>query len=275
MGRAEHHSGELTAIADDPAVANVCIVMPAYNAARTLERTYLALPASLREHVVVGDDASADETSAVAGALGVRCIRNERNLGYGGNLKRLFGVALDEGADIVVELHADDQYDSSLVDILVEYIRRGHFDVMQGNRIRSRDEALDGGMPWYRYYGNRALTLFENVWFGLTLGEWHSGLKAFRADVLRALPLGGYPNDHSFASEILMDSVAAGYRVGEVPIPVRYRSDSSSVDVPGLVSYGLLTVGGALRRPPWRRKRYGSNRLPPLTGRRTHGEERG
>lgn len=252
------------ALVDPRGRLSVYVVMPAYNAARTLERTYRALPVCLREHVLIGDDASSDETPGVAEALGVPFFRNERNLGYGGNLKRLLRAALDHDADIVVELHADDQYDAGLVDILVEYIRRGHFDVVQGNRIRSRDEALDGGMPWYRYYGNRALTLFENVWFGLTLGEWHSGLKAFRSEVLRSLPIETYPNDHAFASEILMDSVAAGYRVGEVPIPVRYRSDSSSVDVPGLISYGLSTLGGALRRPPWRRRRYGSNKLPPL-----------
>lgn len=244
----------------------VYVLMPAYNAARTLERTFSALPLPLRTNVLVGDDASGDDTSSVAQRLGLPVVRNERNLGYGGNLKRLFRVALDQGAEIVVELHADDQYDASLVDILVEYIRRGHFDVMQGNRIRSRHEALDGGMPWYRYYGNRALTFFENVWFGLTLGEWHSGLKAFRAEVLRSLPIDRYPDDHSFASEILMDCVARGFRVGEVPIPVRYGSDSSSVGMPGLIRYGLSTIAGALRRPPWARKRYGSAKLPVLEG---------
>ena len=155
------------------AAPRIVVVMLAYNAERTLARTYEALPPALRAHVIVGDDHSADGTAAVARSLGIRVVRNERNLGYGGNLRRLLRLAVSEGADIVVELHADDQYDASLVDLLVEFIVRGHFDVMQGNRIRSRHEALDGGMHWYRYYGNRALTLLQNVWFGLTLGEWH------------------------------------------------------------------------------------------------------
>ncbi len=236
----------------------VVVVMPAYNAARTVERTYLALPERFRPGVLLADDHSADDTFARAQALGITAIRNERNLGYGGNLKRLFRWALKEGAGVVVELHADFQYDPGLVDILVEFIQRGYFDVMLGNRIRSRDESLDGGMQWYRYFGNRAITLFENVWFGITLGEWHSGMKAFRAEVLAGLPLETYPDTHTFASDILMDCVVRGYRVGEIPIPVRYGPDSSSVNVPGLIAYGSRTLAAALRRPPWRRRRFGS-----------------
>jgi len=240
----------------------VVVVMPAYNASKTLEKTYFALPEWLRANVLLADDHGADDTLEKAQALGITAIRNERNLGYGGNLKKLFRWALADGAGIVVELHPDFQYDPHLVDILVEYIQRGYFDVMQGNRIRSRDESLEGGMQWYRYFGNRAITLFENLWFGLTLGEWHSGMKAFRAEVLADLPLESYPDTHAFASEILMDCVMRGYRVGEIPIPVRYEADSSSVRVRGLFAYGAHTFLGALRRPPWRRKRYGSARIP-------------
>lgn len=245
---------------------NVYVVMPAYNAEATLARTVAALPDRFRRNVIVGDDHSADRTADIASRLGVTLLRNERNLGYGGNLKRLLRAALAAGAEVVVELHADDQYDASLVDLLVAFIERGHFDVMQGSRIRSRSEALSGGMPWYRYYGNRALTFFQNIWFGLSLSEWHSGLKAFHADSLRRLPLGRYPNDHRFATEILMDCVSMGFRVADMPIPVRYRSDSSSVPILPLLRYGMATVIGALRRPPWSRRPFGSARAGDAAG---------
>ncbi len=240
----------------------VVVVMPAYNAARTLAKTYAAMPEALREHVLLGDDFSADDTYERALALGIDAVRYERNHGYGGNLKRLFVRALEQGAEIVVELHPDYQYEPRVIDLLVEFIKRDYFDVMQGNRIRSRDEALDGGMQWYRYFGNRIITFFENVWFGLTLGEWHSGMKAFRAEVLADLPIASYPDDHAFASEILMDAVMRGYRVGEIPIPVRYDGESSSVGVAGLFRYSLRTFLAAIRRPPWRRRRFGSARGP-------------
>jgi glycosyltransferase involved in cell wall biosynthesis len=239
------------------------IVMPAFNVAATLERTFLALPQRLQQDVVLGDNQSTDGTSEVAQRLGISVIRHDKNYGYGGNLKRLFRHALGQGAEIIVELHPDLQYDPRLVDVLVEYLQRGYFDMMQGNRIRSRDEALAGGMPWYRYLGNRCLTIFENVWFGVTLGEWHSGMKAFRADVLRQLPFDRYPDTHAFASDLLMDCVWKGFRVAEIPIPVRYDSDSSSVNVKGLFAYAALTVRSAMARPPWKRRRYGAAALPP------------
>lgn len=181
--------------------------------------TYAAIPAPLQAHVLLGDNQSTDGTAEIAEALGIQVIRHDANYGYGGNLKRLFRAAVAQGADIVIELHPDYQYDPRVIDILAEFILRDYFDVMQGNRIRSRDESLSGGMHWYRYFGNRATTLFENIWFGLTLGEWHSGMKAFRSDVLAALPLETYSDTHAFASEILMDCVMKGFRVGEIPIP--------------------------------------------------------
>lgn len=246
-------------------MAKVVIVMPAFNVARTLEKTYASLPAALRRHVLLGDNQSTDETAAVAARLSIDVIRHDKNYGYGGNLKRLFRRALEQGADIVVELHPDFQYEPALVDILVEYIHRGYFDVMQGNRIRSRDEALAGGMHWYRYLGNRLLTFFENVWFGISLGEWHSGMKAFRREVLEQLPLDTYADTHAFASHLLMDCVMKGFRVGEIPIPVRYEGDSSSVSPKGLFAYTARTLIAALQRPPWKKRRFGSAKLPRLT----------
>ncbi|MBI3319253.1 MAG: glycosyltransferase family 2 protein [Candidatus Omnitrophica bacterium] len=233
----------------------------------TLEKTYRGLPAPLRRHVLLGDNQSTDDTAAVAERLSIDVIRHEKNHGYGGNLKRLFRRAIEQGADIVVELHPDFQYEPGLVDILVEYIHRGYFDVMQGNRIRSRDEALAGGMHWYRYLGNRLLTLFENVWFGISLGEWHSGMKAFRREVLERLPLDTYSDTHAFASHLLMDCVMKGFRIGEIPIPVRYDGESSSVSPKGLFAYTVHTLIAALQRPPWKKRRFGSARLPMLTPR--------
>jgi hypothetical protein len=148
--------------------------------------------------------------------------------------------------------------------MLVDYVKRGHFDVIQANRIRSRAESLAGGMPMYRYFGNRALTMFENMWFGVTFGEWHSGMRAYGRIVLETLPLESYPDTHAFASDILMDCVMYGFRVAEVPVPVRYESQSSSVNVPGLFAYAARTVGAALKRPPWKKKTFGSGgSIPP------------
>jgi glycosyltransferase involved in cell wall biosynthesis len=252
----------------DPGAPRVFVVMPAFNVERKLEATYRAMPVALRKHVLLGDNQSTDGTVRVAEQLGIQVIRHDANYGYGGNLKRLFRAALAQDADVVVELHPDYQYEPRVIDILVEFICRDYFDVMQGNRIRSRDESLAGGMHWYRYFGNRFVTLFENVWFGLTLGEWHSGMKAFRADALSALPLETYSDTHAFASEILMDCVMMGFRVGEIPIPVRYEADSSSVSPAGLFAYVFRTFGAAFKRPPWRRRSFGSAKLPPFSSRR-------
>lgn len=230
------------------------ILMLAYNAERTITKTFEGIPDSLKPYVIVGDDCSSDRTYDVARSLGLRVIRHERNLNYGGNLKRLYKVFLQEGGDIAVEVHADYQYEPSLIDLMVEYIARGHYDVIQANRIRSRAEALSRGMPLYRYLGNRGLTLFENLWFGTVFGEWHSGMRAYTREVIADMPLDTFSDTHSFASDILMCCVARGYRVAEVPCPVRYESESSSVSVPGLFRYTFNTVVSALKYPPWRRQ---------------------
>lgn len=242
----------------------VVIAMPAFNAARTLEKTYFGLPEHLRRHVLLGDNRSADGTVEVAKRLGIKVLQHDKNYGYGGNLKRLYRHVLAEGADIVVELHPDFQYEPGLVDIFVAYIERGYFDVIHGNRIRRRDEAMAGGMHWYRYFGNRILSTFENLWFGVNFGEWHCGMKAYRAEVLACLPLERYANTHAFATDIAMDCVKEGFRVAEVPIPIRYTSESSSVDVPRLFAYAGRLLWSALQRPPWKRKRFGFKKLPPL-----------
>jgi glycosyltransferase involved in cell wall biosynthesis len=237
---------------------NVVIAMPGYNVEKTLEQTVNALPEKYRSCILLGNNQSEDGTERRARELGIDVITHDKNYGYGGNLKRLYREALRRGAEIVVEVHPDFQYEPSVVDLLVAYIERGHYDVIQANRIRSRSESLAGGMPLYRYFGNRTLTIMENLWFGVTFGEWHSGMKAYHRRVLEALPLESYPDTHAFASDILMDCVMYGFRIAEVPVPVRYEKQSSSVNVPGLFAYTARTIGAALKRPPWKRQPYRS-----------------
>jgi glycosyltransferase involved in cell wall biosynthesis len=230
------------------------VMVLAYNVEKTLAKTIEALPKKMRPYVVVGNNRSTDRTVEVAKELGVRCVTHEVNSGYGGNLKRLMKLFLQEDADVAVEIHGDFQYEPSLADLMCEYVSRGHFDLIQGNRIRTRREAFAGGMPAYRWFGNRALTMFENVWFGTAFGEWHSGMRAYSRSLVEQVALDTFSDTHAFASDILMDAVARGLRVGEVPCPVRYEEDSSSVNVPNLFRYTFNTVKSAFRYPPWKRK---------------------
>jgi glycosyltransferase involved in cell wall biosynthesis len=229
------------------------VLILAYNVEKTLEKTYRAIPDSLKPHIVVGNNVSTDGTAEVARRLGLRCVTHEKNSGYGGNLKRLFKLMLEEGGDVAIEVHGDYQYEPSLADLMVEYVARGHYDLIQGNRIRTRAEAMAGGMPMYRWLGNRTLTLFENLWFGTAFGEWHSGMRAYSRSLLETVPFDTFSDTHAFASDILMDAVYRGFSVGEVPCPVRYEEDSSSVNVPNLFRYAFNTVKSATRYPPWAR----------------------
>lgn len=230
------------------------VMVLAYNVEKTLERTYAAIPDSLKPYVIVGDNRSSDGTVEVCKRLGIRYVTHEVNSGYGGNLKRLMKLFLEERGDVAIEVHGDYQYEPSLADLMVQYVARGHYDMIQGCRIRTRKEALSGGMPLYRWLGNRTLTLFENLWFGTVFGEWHSGMRAYSRGLIQAMPLDTFSDTHAFASDIMMEAVAQGFRVAEVPCPVRYEEDSSSVDVPGLFKYTFRTVKSAFRYPPWKRK---------------------
>jgi len=240
------------------------VMVLAYNVEKTLEKTFQAVPDSLKPFVVVGDNCSTDDTPRVAARLGLRTVRHERNLNYGGNLKRLLRLAMEEGCDAAVELHGDFQYDPSLTDLMVEYISRGYFDMIQGNRIRSRSQALAGGMPLYRYLCNRTMTLGQNLWFGTTFGEWHSGLRAYSRRLIETAPLDSFSDTHAFASDILMHAVANGFWIGEVPCPARYDEESSSVPLLKLFDYAFKTFASALRYPPgWRSKLRPMPRLDP------------
>ena len=238
-----------------PRKKKIMLMVLAFNVERTIEKTYQSIPDSLKECVVVGDNRSTDNTRRVAEGLGLRVVTHEKNSNYGGNLKRLMRLAIAEDCDVAVELHGDFQYDPSLTDIMVQYIERGYFDMIQGCRIRSRAEALDGGMPLYRYLCNRTLTLFQNVWFGATFGEWHSGLRAYSRRLIEEAPLESFSDTHAFASDILMFAVANGFRVGEVPCPARYDDESSSVPLPKLFDYAFKTLWSAMKYPPGTRKK--------------------
>lgn len=220
----------------------IVIVMPAYNAAKTLKKTYTDIPHVLKKNIILVDDGSHDKTVKIARSLGIETFVHPQNRGYGGNQKTCYSLALDRKADIVVMIHPDYQYDSSLSLELIRPIKDGRFDVMLGSRIRSRQEALDGGMPLYKYISNRLLTTFENIVLGLNLSEYHTGYRAFRKDVLKKLPFHKFSDDFVFDQEILISAIYEGYRIGETPVPVRYFPDASSINFQRSVKYGLEII---------------------------------
>ena len=220
----------------------VVVIMPAYNAARTLGKTVADIPPGTADEIILGDDASSDDTVAVAQRLGLTVIQHGENRGYGANQKSCYAAALAAGADIVVMIHPDYQYDSRLTPYLVGFIKDGVCDVMLGSRIRTRQEALAGGMPFYKYLANRTLTLVENIVLGQNLAEFHTGFRAFRREVLESIPFHRNSDDFVFDQEILMQAIAQGYRLGEVPVPTRYDADSSSIGLRRSVVYGLATL---------------------------------
>ena len=220
----------------------VIVVMPAYNAARTLEPTVRDIPKGAVDEIILVDDASKDNTVDIAQQLGCIVIKHEHNLGYGGNQKTCYKVALDRGADIVLMIHPDYQYDSRLTPYLTNFILDGYFDVMLGSRIRTRQEALEGGMPRYKYVANRFLTLIENMFTGQNLSEWHTGFRAFSRKVLETIPWENNSDDFVFDSQMLMQCVAFHFRIGEIPVPVRYHETSSSINFSRSITYGARTL---------------------------------
>jgi len=222
----------------------IIVVLPAYNAAATLERTVRDLPALVDEIILV-DDKSSDATAALARELGLFVFVREKNGGYGANQKTCYSLALDHGADIIVMLHPDYQYDPKLVRYFAEFIADGYFDVMLGTRIRSRREALAGGMPLYKYLANRALTMLENLVSGLNLSEWHTGMRGYKRAVLENIKWQTNADDFVFDTQVLFQIAARGYRIGEIPVPVRYFPEASSLNFWRSVKYGLQTVAAA------------------------------
>ncbi len=225
----------------------VIAVMPAYNAETTLERTWKDIPAGAVDEVVLVDDGSTDRTVEIARALGLTVIAHSKNRGYGGNQKTCYDEALKRGADIVIMIHPDYQYDSRLTPFLTGFIEAGVCEVVFGNRIRTRREALVCGMPAWKYLANRFLTLVENLVLGQNLGECHTGLRAYTRHVLETIPYHQNSDDFVFDTEMLVQAVHFGFRIGDVPVPVRYMPEASSINFRRSVTYGVRTLWTLVR----------------------------
>jgi len=244
----------------------VVVVMPAYNAARTIERTYREIPLDLVDEVIVTDDASPDETVEIARRLGLHTFVHERNLGYGGNQKTCYTEALRLGADVVVMLHPDYQYTPKLIPAMISMITDGPFQVVLGSRVLG-GRALSGGMPLYKYIANRALTAFQNLLCGAKLSEYHTGYRAFSRQVLESLPLLENSDDFVFDNQMLAQILLAGFEVGEVSCPAAYFEEASSINFRRSLRYGLGVVQVSLQAF-LQRKGLASARIFDPTGRR-------
>jgi glycosyltransferase involved in cell wall biosynthesis len=225
----------------------VVVVFPAYFAEKTLERTVNEVPKDIVDQMILVDDHSSDGTVQLAQKLGLTVYRHNKNTGYGGNQKTCYKLALEAGASIVVMLHPDYQYDPKIIKYFAELISAGYFDVMLGTRIRSRREALAGGMPLYKYVSNRALTFFQNLVSGQNLSEWHTGMRAYRREVLEKIDFNRFSDDFVFDAQMLFAAVQKGYSIGEISVPVRYFKEASSINFARSLKYGFSTVYQALR----------------------------
>jgi glycosyltransferase involved in cell wall biosynthesis len=224
----------------------IVVVMPAYNAARTIERTYAGIPLDLVDEVVVTDDASRDETVEIARRLGLRTLVHERNRGYGGNQKTCYAEALRLGADVVVMLHPDYQYPPRLIAAMVGMIIDGPFDVVLGSRVLGGRARL-GGMPLYKYVSNRALTAAQNLLCSAKLSEYHTGYRAFSRQVLESLPLLENSEDFVFDNQMLAQILYANFEIGEISCPAAYFDEASSINFRRSVTYGLGVLGVSMQ----------------------------
>ncbi len=219
----------------------IIVVMPAYNAEKTLRQTYAEIPFEYIDEVILVDDNSSDRTVEVARELGVRTFVHRDNRGYGGNQKTCYTEAIRHGADVVVMLHPDYQYTPKLLVALSSLIAVGQYDAVLGSRILS-EGAVKGGMPVYKYIANRFLTLFENTLLGKKLSEYHTGYRAFSRELLEALPLNENSEDFVFDNQMLAQIAYFGFRIGEVSCPTKYFEDASSINLPRSIRYGLGVV---------------------------------
>lgn len=222
----------------------IAVVMPAYNAEKTLKRAYDEIPKDIVDDVILIDDKSGDNTVALARSLGIKVFVHDKNLGYGGNQKTCYRQALKAGADVVVMLHPDYQYPPKLITPMAALITSGIFDVVLGSRILG-NKALKGGMPVYKYIANRVLTFLENNMIREKLSEYHTGYRAFSREVLTGLPLLENSDDFVFDNQMLLQAFYFGYRVGEITCPASYTKESSSINFSRSVVYGFQVLGTA------------------------------
>jgi glycosyltransferase involved in cell wall biosynthesis len=220
----------------------IVVVMPAYNAEKTLVKTLSDIPEGSADEIILVDDHSQDNTAELARAHGIRVIEHSENRGYGANQKTCYSEALRCGADIIVMIHPDYQYDPRLVPFATGFISAGVCDVVIGSRIRTRHETLAGGMPVYKYFSNRILTMIENIVLGQNLGDFHSGFRVYKREVLERIDYSHNSDDFVFDTEFLAQAVFHGFRIGDIPIPTRYAPESSSIDFRGSIKYGSQTL---------------------------------
>lgn len=218
------------------------IVLPAYNAASTLAATVEDIPTGCCDEVILVDDCSKDDTVAIAKSLGITVIEHQENRGYGANQKTCYDAALERGADAVVMLHPDYQYDARLIPFFLGLIETGVCQVMLGSRIRTRHETLAAGMPMYKYISNRMLTTIENIVLGQNLGDFHSGFRCYTREVLETIPYQKNSDDFVFDSQFLAQVTYYGFRMGDAPVPCRYFSEASSINFQRSAKYGLETL---------------------------------
>lgn len=229
-----------------PQFPNVIVVMPAYNAAHTLERTYNDLPRDLIAKVILVDDVSQDDTVEIAHRLGLKVIIHVQNKGYGGNQKTCYLEALKDGADVVVMLHPDYQYDSRLVPQLIQPVLEGRADLVLGSRLLDGSPRA-GGMPLYKLIANRFLTMVENLAFRRNLSEYHTGFRAYSRRLLETIPFLLNSDKFVFDSEVIAQTVAFKFPIAEIAVPTRYFKEASSVNWRAGIAYGLGTLGIVLR----------------------------
>jgi glycosyltransferase involved in cell wall biosynthesis len=224
----------------------IVVIMPAFNAEKTLERTYNEIPMDIVDQVLLVDDGSVDGTAEVARKLGIRYAVHPENRGYGANQKTCYALALQEGADIVIMLHPDYQYTPALITPMAAMVVSGEFDLVLASRILGKG-ALAGGMPLYKYISNRFLTLAQNILMDQKLSEYHTGFRAFSREVLTTLPIPENSDDFVFDNQMLVQAIHFGFRIGEITCPTRYLEDSSSINLSRSVVYGLGVLGTSFK----------------------------
>lgn len=239
----------------------IVVIMPAFNAEKTLEKTYREIPFEFVDDVILVDDASQDRTPEIARGIGIRTIIHETNVGYGGNQKSCYRAALELGADIVIMVHPDYQYTPKLIPALASMIAYGEFDAVLASRILGIG-ALQGGMPLYKYIANRFLTLFENLLLNHKLSEYHTGYRAFSREVLERLPLEKNSNDFLFDNQMLAQIIWFGYRIGEVSCPTKYFEEASSINFRRSFIYGLGVLKTSIQ---FRLQKWGLRSSPIFT----------
>ena len=224
----------------------IAVVLPAYNAAKTLFQTVAEIPREVVDDIILVDDHSADDTVRLSHELNLLVFEHETNRGYGGNQKTCYSVALERHAEVVIMLHPDYQYTPKLVTAIAGMIVSGEFDVALGSRILGVG-ALKGGMPLYKYVANRVLTLIQNILLGYKLSEYHTGYRAFSREVLASLPLRANSDDFVFDNEMLSQAIFFGFRIGEISCPTRYFPEASSINLKRSIVYGLGVLRTALK----------------------------